>query len=129
MKTVLDNCFEVLLVGTYYDTDRLVVDVKELFVQSDRQVCPDHRSRKFKITFESPRAHLIVEEFAEAAADLCRGEDTGFLRTVTNPSLAAALGMDITEWFGHLNCYALLTAHEIIFVYCDNEPNIEHLHQ
>lgn len=126
MKTELDKCFEILLNRLDYDGSNLTVELKEQFViDKSKKIQTNSSSRNFKVVFNSPTSHLLVEEFAEAVANLVQSNEEGFLRKMENKPLAEQLGLDISERYGSLNCYALITSHETLIVFCELNPTVE----
>ena len=125
MKTELDKCFEVLLNRLCYDGNNLTVEVEEQFVGKHKKIETNSNSRNFKVVFSSVTSHLLVEEFAESIVNLVKSNEEGFLRKMQNQSLTEQLGLDIPEKYENLNCYALLTSHEILIVFCERLPTVE----
>jgi hypothetical protein len=125
METEFDNCFEVLLNRLCYDGNNLTVELKEQFVGKRRKIGTNSSSRNFKVVFISPTSHVLVEEFAESVANLVKSSEKGFLRKMKNQSLVKLLGLDVPEMYENLNCYALLTSHEILIVFCEHHPTVE----
>ena len=121
MKTILDLRHEIELEAYRYDGRTLVAEVVELLVGSGHRVVQG--SSQYLVTFQSPIAHALTEEFPAAVAELVRGSDKGFLRRIENPQLRAALGVNEEQFEGFV-AYALITAHEILVVYCAEEPTI-----
>lgn len=122
MKTCLDDHHELELDGHRYDGDRLVAEVWELVVGERRTVV--RGGTYYHVTFHRPVAHAVTEEFPAAVAGLVQGRDEGFLRIIENPALTSALGLN-GDPFGEVRSYALITAHEVLVVYCCEEPTIE----
>jgi hypothetical protein len=124
MKTELDRCFEVLLNCFCYDGNNINVEVEEQFISKTGKIETNQSSRKFSVTFNSATSHLLIEEFAESVANLVKSSEKGFLRKMENHLLTKQLGLDIGGRYEELNCYALLTSHEILIVYCESLPTV-----
>ena len=122
MQTALDSLHDLELDRCVYDGGDLVAEVIELIVGNGGRVAQGHR--RYKVRFAKPLAHAVTEEFPAAAAQLVQGDDIGFLRRVDASALRTALGVDL-EQFEEFQAYSLLTAHEVLVVYCSNEPTVE----
>ncbi|HZW13105.1 MAG TPA: hypothetical protein VFF81_07945 [Noviherbaspirillum sp.] len=122
MQTDLDKYHELELEGYHYDGDSLVATVWELVVGEGHRVI--RGSAHYRVTFPMPVAHIVIEELPVAVAGLVHGNDTGFLRVIENTALTSALGLN-GEPFEALRSYALISAHEVLVVYCYDEPKVE----
>jgi hypothetical protein len=122
MQTSLDALHELELDRYVYNGRDLVAEVVELIVGNGGRVAQGHR--RYMVRFDKPLAHAVTEELPAAAAQLVQGDETGFLRRVDASALRAALGVDL-EQFEEFHAYALLTAHEVLVVYCLSEPTVE----
>lgn len=122
MKTVLDVHQELQREGHRYDGNSLVAEVSDLVVGSGGKVSSGNS--RYLVKFSRPIAHAVTEEFPAAVSNLVRGNDNGFLRIIENKDLTAAMGLDV-ESFRDVRVYALVTAHEVLVVYCCDEPEIE----
>lgn len=129
MQTELDNCYEVLLTSLYYDGNNLIAEVKEQFVDGRGNIEINSSSRKFNVLFSFVKSYLIIEEFAESIAGLVRNDEKEFLRKMENKLLTEFLGLNVEEIYGNLICYALLTSHEILIVYCEDNPIVERINK
>ena len=125
MKTELDKCYEILLNRLCYDGNNLTAEVEEQFVGKRRKIEINSGSRNFNVVFSSATAHLLVEEFAESVANLVKSSEEGFLQKIENQLLTEQLGLNVPEKYENLNCYALLTSHEILIVFCERPPTVE----
>ncbi len=128
MKTALDNCFEVLLNRLYYDGKNLTVELKEqvlVGIGKRKSIESNSDSRDFRVVFSLAVSHLLVEEFAESVANLVQSDEKGFLRKMENQLLNNLLGLDVPGRCENLDCYALLTSHETLIVFCENSPTVE----
>lgn len=121
MRTALDSRHELELHTLTYDGRTLVADVVELIVGKGGLVTPGPVS--YSITFPKPVAHAVTEEFPAVYSNWVQGEETGFLRRIENTSLRSAMGLDIEQFERQIG-YALITAHEILVVYCEGEPSV-----
>nr|WP_315428599.1 hypothetical protein [uncultured Albidiferax sp.] len=119
MHSILDSRHELELVGLKYDGRNLSAEVIELIVVDGGHVA--HGACRYLVNFPKPIAHALTEEFPAMVAELIRGKDTGFLRRIESDSLRSALGLNL-EQFSEQFAYALITAHEILVVYCAEEP-------
>lgn len=124
MQTPLDTCHDLELISLRYDGGELVAEVCELALSDGRRLSKG--SAAFVVRFARPVAHALTEEFPAALANWIQGSDSGFLCRVTNPSLCEALGLNIEPFEAHA-AYTLITAHEVLTVFCRNEPTIEEL--
>ena len=79
---------------------------------------------RYLITFIRPVSHAITEEFPAVLAEWVRGGDQGFLRRVENEDLVVAMGLR-EDQFRSLQAYALITAHEVLVVFCGQEPSVK----
>jgi hypothetical protein len=79
------------------------------------------------VTFHRPISHAVTEEFPAVLADWVRGEDLGFLRRIENPDLVSAMGLN-EEQFNTFQAFSLVTAHEILVVFCESEPEVIQKH-
>ena len=125
MKTVLDECFEILLEHLFYDGVRLTVLLKEQVKSPRGNIKTSLNSRNFRLVFSLVISHLVVEEFADAVANLVESSEEGFLKRMENQLLTNVLGLNVSERYENLNCYALLMSHEILIVFCENIPTVE----
>ncbi len=125
METSLDTLHELQLNGYHYDGNKLVAEVSELVVGSQQRLLPG--SRRYSVTFHRPAAHAMTEQFPAALATWIRGSDEGFLRRIDNNELTVAMGLD-TEPFQNLSAFALISAHEILVVFCAHAPEIQPRH-
>ena len=121
MHSVLDSRHELELHGLKYDGHSLVAEVVELVAGYGGRVAPG--VCHYLVTFRKPLAHALTGEFPAVVAQWVQGQDTGLLRRIESPSLRAALGLGL-EQFNDAVAYALITAHEILAVYCDEEPSV-----
>lgn len=121
MQTTLDSRHELELLALTYNGHDLVAEVCELVVGQGGRV--SQGPQNFAVTFPKPAAHALTEEFPAIVADWLQGNDRGFLRRIDSTALRAALGLDL-EQFEDQTPYALLTAHEVLAVFCGNEPSI-----
>lgn len=129
MKTTLDDCFEILLEHLFYDGADLTVKLTEQIANQNRNIEISPNSRHFTVVFRTVISHLVVEEFAEAAANLVKSSEEGFLKKMDNRLLTDFLGLNISERYENLNCYALLTSHEILIVFSEYIPTVELIQQ
>ena len=125
MKTVLDECFEVLLEHLFYDGVNLTVLLKEQIKSPRGNIKTSLDSRNYRVVFSVVISHLVVEEFADAVANLVKSSEEGFLKRVENQLLTNFLGLNISERYENLNGYALVTSHEILIVFCEHIPIVE----
>ena len=121
MQTILDSRHELELNGLKYDGDSLVAEVVELVVGYRRRVVPG--TRHYLVTFPRPVAHALTCELSAVVANWIQGNDTGFLRRIEDASLRAALGVDLHQSKDEI-AYVLITAHEVLVVYCSEEPHV-----
>ena len=129
MKTALDDCFEVLLEHLFYDGVDLTAKLTEQIANQNGNIKISSDSRNFRVVFRTVISHLVVEEFAEAAANLVKSSEEGFLKKMDNLLLTNFLGLSISERYENLNCYALLTSHEILIVFSEHIPTVELIQQ
>jgi hypothetical protein len=129
MKTALDDCFEILLENLFYDGVDLTVKLTEQIANQNRNIKTSSDSRNFIVVFSTVMSHLVVEEFAEAVANLVKSSEEGFLKKMDNQLLTNFLGLNILEGYENLNCYALLTSHEILIVFSEHIPTVELIQQ
>ena len=122
VQTILDRHHDIELDGYSYNGTKLVALVSELVVGPGGKVVPG--SARYQVTFKSPVAHALTEEFPAVLGDWVRGPDSGFLRQIENQSLAAAVGLN-DEQFDYLCAFALVSAHEVLVVFCEQEPQAE----
>jgi len=119
MRTKLDSLHELELQSIKYDGRTLVAEVAELVVGYGGRV--GMGATRYFISFVEPVAHALTEEFPSVCARWIQGDDIGFLRRIENASLQATMGLDLQQFQSHVG-YALITAHEILVVYCNQEP-------
>lgn len=125
MQTPLDTLHDLELISLRYDGDALVAEVGGMEERSAAGGL-SQRSVAFAVRFARPVAHALTEEFPASWAKWIQGDPSGFLRRVTNPTLRAALGLDLEPFEQH-TAYALITRDEMLTVFCRAEPAIEEL--
>ena len=124
MQTALDTRHELERISLKYNGQELVAEVCELIVGPGGLVSRDHQS--YAVSFIRPQAHALTEEFPAIYGNWLDDADSGFLRRVKNSGLRAAMGLNL-EQFENQNAYLLITAHEILAVFCENDPIVESL--
>ena len=125
MKTSLDNYHDFQLESIVYDGNNLIAEVCDLVVGGGGRVLPGNY--RYTVTFHRPISHAVTEEFPAVLADWVRGEDLGFVRRIENPDLVSAMGLN-EEQFNTFQAFALVTAHEILVVFCETEPEVIQKH-
>ena len=124
MQTALDSRHELELISLRYNGHELVAEVCELIVGPGGRVSQGLHS--YTVSFIRPRAHALTEEFPAICGNWLDDADSGFLRRVENSGLRTAMGLDL-EQFENQNAYLLITAHEILAVFSENDPIVEAL--
>jgi hypothetical protein len=121
MQTTLDSRHELELLTLTYNGRELSAEVSELIVGQGGRVSRGPKS--YVVTFLNPVAHAITEEFPAIVGNWLQGTDIGFLRRVESTALRTAMGLAL-EQFASQYAFALVTAHEVLAVFCEEEPSI-----